>query len=585
MKKLLLAASAAAMAAFGLMACGDEVTNINNQVGIQQVAAGDTLGKCSDKNAGEMVFVTDSAAVYYCAGDEWLPLNGKDGVDGKDGADGKDGEKGEKGDKGEDGVKGEKGDQSEGCTAEAFADSTDSLKTGYKITCGDDSNIVWNGSEGSAGTDCIAADLGDGRVVLKCGEGEGITLYKAMCGVKSYDPEGLFFCVDGVLHEKCGTAVYDINDEFCEGGVVYKKDEYGLCGSVLYAKSEKICSADLLYDREYYDVCGNQLYRFKDAEDFTIASCEGDVVTGVCQNANPSSYDISTHFCWNHGKILELCGTSTYDPVSQKCEGGVLSGKPTCGEEYYDASKQFCESEVLYDFCGGKSYSPATQFCDGGAVYNKCGSAVFNPGTQFCNNLEVFNKCGTATYNPVTQFCSASNVYNKCGTAVYDPTSQFCDTRDNQTYTYKKIGSYTWMTQNLNYKPSSGSYCMDDKEANCNTYGRLYTWAVASSSCPSGWVMPSQAQWKDLYAAVGTVAGMWSKSYSNGTNTHGFNGVPTSVYDPNRASQGYIMKTSGFWWTKDVYSSSYYKTFELYSNSVYHGYYRKDSRVGLRCVK
>ncbi len=100
MKKLLLAASAAAMAAFGLMACGDEVTNINNQVGIQQVAAGDTLGKCSDKNAGEMVFVTDSAAVYYCAGDEWLPLNGKDGVDGKDGADGKDGVPGKDGENG-----------------------------------------------------------------------------------------------------------------------------------------------------------------------------------------------------------------------------------------------------------------------------------------------------------------------------------------------------------------------------------------------------------------------------------------------------------------------------------------------------
>ena len=71
-----------------LAACADEnTTQITEQTGLATIASGESLAECSEENSGEMVFVSDSSAVYYCDGSSWQTLNGKDG---KDGADGKD---------------------------------------------------------------------------------------------------------------------------------------------------------------------------------------------------------------------------------------------------------------------------------------------------------------------------------------------------------------------------------------------------------------------------------------------------------------------------------------------------------------
>ncbi len=73
-----------------LSACGDDITEVNmaGQAGIGQVASFGGLPKCTAGNAGEMLYATDSAKVYYCADSVWVTLNGKDGRDGSDGAKG-----------------------------------------------------------------------------------------------------------------------------------------------------------------------------------------------------------------------------------------------------------------------------------------------------------------------------------------------------------------------------------------------------------------------------------------------------------------------------------------------------------------
>ena len=79
MRKILLL-SAVSLSFFA--ACGDEVTEVIQSAddsGMTVVAAGEKLSKCSKENVGEMVFVSDSNAVFFCADGKWKSLNGKDG--------------------------------------------------------------------------------------------------------------------------------------------------------------------------------------------------------------------------------------------------------------------------------------------------------------------------------------------------------------------------------------------------------------------------------------------------------------------------------------------------------------------------
>ncbi|MFA6734960.1 MAG: fibrobacter succinogenes major paralogous domain-containing protein [Sphaerochaetaceae bacterium] len=127
------------------------------------------------------------------------------------------------------------------------------------------------------------------------------------------------------------------------------------------------------------------------------------------------------------------------------------------------------------------------------------------------------------------------------------------DCRDGQTYRTVVIGTQTWMAENLNYAVDS-SWCYENSADSCAKYGRLYQWASAmglsatynstSASavisapqqgvCPTGWHIPTDAEWTMLEFAVGdsSVAGTKLKSTSgwdhdgNGTDAYGFSALP-----------------------------------------------------------
>jgi len=126
---------------------------------------------------------------------------------------------------------------------------------------------------------------------------------------------------------------------------------------------------------------------------------------------------------------------------------------------------------------------------------------------------------------------------------------------EGQTYKTVKIGTQTWMAENLNYAPSSGTFISCD-EYDCATYGRLYDWATAMAFpsscnesscsgqiqskhkgiCPSGWHIPSNDDWEVLINQVGgyETAGKHLKSRSSwepyegieNLDTYGFSALP-----------------------------------------------------------
>lgn len=138
---------------------------------------------------------------------------------------------------------------------------------------------------------------------------------------------------------------------------------------------------------------------------------------------------------------------------------------------------------------------------------------------------------------------------------------------DNHDRTYKTItiGSQIWMAENLNYQGFEvKGACYNDDEANCEKYGRLYTWKEAAKACPVGWHLPSSNDFEYLFIYVNkTSAGKHLKSTTgwnpyqisatesadgNGDDLHGFNLLPAGIYDIYN-SQYYGEGLVSFLWT------------------------------------
>ena len=172
-------------------------------------------------------------------------------------------------------------------------------------------------------------------------------------------------------------------------------------------------------------------------------------------------------------------------------------------------------------------------------------------------------------------------------------TVPFTDERDGKTYETVTIGDQVWMAENLNYDDDS-SRCYDDNADYCTKYGRLYKWAAAMKACPTGWHLPTHAEFGTLFSTVGgvAVAGKMLKSYSgwksggNGMDTYGFSAFPGGgVFDSGDVAEG----SNAFFWSatehpsnsnEAVYESvSYEKDVANTVNTT------KDHEMSVRCVK
>jgi len=157
-------------------------------------------------------------------------------------------------------------------------------------------------------------------------------------------------------------------------------------------------------------------------------------------------------------------------------------------------------------------------------------------------------------------------------------------------YRTVKIGNHTWMAENLNYNVA-GSRCYNDSIANCDIYGRLYNWATAMVVCPSGWHLPTDAEWATLINFVGdTTAVAKLKANSNlwlikGTDEYGFSALPGGGYDYGNFLD---IGTYGKWWTATELGSDSYAMLRpiYYSNKyVYQDSSLKTSLFSVRCVQ
>ncbi len=187
------------------------------------------------------------------------------------------------------------------------------------------------------------------------------------------------------------------------------------------------------------------------------------------------------------------------------------------------------------------------------------------------------------------------------------------DARDGSIYNTVQIGNQCWMSENLNYNQSAfgGDWCYGNNSANCDTYGRLYTWAAvmqgASSSntnpsgvqgvCPGGWHVPSDAEWTELTTYVGNnghsgTEGTALKSTSgwnyggNGTDNFGFTGLPGGDRFEDTGSFNSIGDFGNWWSSRESSSSNAWIRYLYYNNgNVSESHSNKQNGFSVRCLR
>lgn len=131
------------------------------------------------------------------------------------------------------------------------------------------------------------------------------------------------------------------------------------------------------------------------------------------------------------------------------------------------------------------------------------------------------------------------------------------DSRDGKTYKTVKVGSATWMAENLNYAGNEigVSTCFNDDDRFCELYGHFYSRSAAMNSsscayksscdlgtghiqgiCPDGWHIPTNKEAQDLvnlasgHALPLMSAKGWKTGITPGTDTYGLSFVGAGCY-------------------------------------------------------
>jgi uncharacterized protein (TIGR02145 family) len=162
------------------------------------------------------------------------------------------------------------------------------------------------------------------------------------------------------------------------------------------------------------------------------------------------------------------------------------------------------------------------------------------------------------------------------------------------SYESVTIGGMKWMKKNLNIE-TTDSWCHEDSTANCDKYGRLYTWAAAKTVCPSGWRLPDTADWNKLEKAAGGrySAGKKLKATSgwaedNGTDDFGFSALPGGFRGSDDNFYGARGgRSSGRWWTATENGSDFATSKHMRDifSDVEEGIHDKSSGYSVRCVQ
>ncbi len=154
---------------------------------------------------------------------------------------------------------------------------------------------------------------------------------------------------------------------------------------------------------------------------------------------------------------------------------------------------------------------------------------------------------------------------------------------EGEGYSNVAIGNLIWMTENMNVE-TEGSFCYDDLEENCSTYGRFYTWEAAMAVCPDGWRLPTSEEWSQLKSQNLKSSEGWE---NNGGSSNGneFN-AQAAGFRNSKGKYELIGKRADFWSsTEAANGKAQFWYFSHKSDDISQNTYSKSGAMSVRCVK
>jgi uncharacterized protein (TIGR02145 family) len=151
-----------------------------------------------------------------------------------------------------------------------------------------------------------------------------------------------------------------------------------------------------------------------------------------------------------------------------------------------------------------------------------------------------------------------------------------------------------WMTRNVSTK-AAASYCYEDKEENCDRYGRLYTWEAAQRGCQTlgdGWRLPTNEEWRQLanhYGGLREESSDKGQAAYDALMTGGRSGFNALLGGYRSADGKYArLEAHGFYWTASATGAGnawFYNFGKNVQSLNRHGDGEKQMALSVRCIR
>ena len=196
------------------------------------------------------------------------------------------------------------------------------------------------------------------------------------------------------------------------------------------------------------------------------------------------------------------------------------------------------------------------------------------------------------------------------GTSYQTDSLTLRDSRDGGTYYLATIGGKVCIQNNLYYKKAGVSY--QNSPAVDPLFGRLYTWEEAMTACPSGWHLPTDAEFAAIATAASGTACSAGQEFEGAagslmadavflggkmwtfwpevkiTNKAKFSAIPIGYAVDQEVSQKFsgLNSYAAFWTADQTGNTGIYRYFYVDKPNVYVATGDKKSfRASVRCIK